>query len=240
MNQPRTVSPAIAFTGAPGIILDVRTEAEHSALSLKTKHMLEPLGSFDAGAYIAKNNIPADQPVYVLCRSGKRAAIAAAALAAAGHANTHVIEGGILACEAAGIPVRNGEVISLERQVRIAAGMMVAAGSIAAMLVSPLWALLPAFVGAGLVFAGVTDRCGLALALIAMPWNRRAKAQESCGAAPAASCAVNNAAGNCAGGGAADVPQPSGIAFYSPASGAPQPLQLHALTPVGKSAGGCS
>lgn len=242
MSEPRSISPAAAFSGAPGIVLDVRTAAEHAAMELKAKHMLEPLGSFDAAAFIAKNNIGAEQPVYVLCRSGKRAAIAAASLAAAGHANTHVIEGGILACEAAGIPVKNGEVISLERQVRIAAGLMVAAGSIAAIFVSPLWAVVPAFVGAGLVFAGVTDRCGLALALTAMPWNKAKAAPASCATpAGAATCSVNSAAGgNCAGGGTTEMKQPSGIAFYSPASGAPQPLQLHALTPVGKTAGGCS
>jgi hypothetical protein len=39
--------------------------------------------------------------------------------------------------------------------------------------VDPLWFFLSGFVGAGLIFAGVTDWCGMGLFLAKMPWNQR-------------------------------------------------------------------
>ena len=78
--------------------------------------------------------------------------------------------------------------ISLERQVRIAAGSLVCLGVLLAWLVHPAFIGLSAFVGAGLIFAGVTDTCGLALLLARMPWNRPASMGlrwgDSCTVAP--------------------------------------------------------
>ena len=62
--------------------------------------------------------------------------------------------------------------MSLERQVRIAAGTLAAAGGFLALLVSPWFAAIPAFVGTGLVFAGVTDTCAMGLLLARLPYNR--------------------------------------------------------------------
>jgi hypothetical protein len=89
--------------------------------------------------------------------------------------NLHVLDGGMNGWLTAGQPVRRGpRRLSLERQVRIVAGSLAAAGAVLALLVSPLFALLPAFVGSGLVFAGVTDTCGMALLLSRLPYNRPA------------------------------------------------------------------
>ena len=83
------------------------------------------------------------------------------------------VEGGTLALAEQGLPVVRGKkTISLERQVRIAAGSLVFIGSILGGLVNPLWFLLSGFVGAGLVFAGITDTCGMAMLLAKMPWNQ--------------------------------------------------------------------
>jgi rhodanese-related sulfurtransferase len=82
--------------------------------------------------------------------------------------------GGMQAWESEGLPVNRGKkTISLERQVRIAAGSLVFIGSLLGYAVSPAWIALSAFVGAGLVFAGVTDTCGLAMVIARMPWNNR-------------------------------------------------------------------
>ena len=92
-----------------------------------------------------------------------------------GFANVANVEGGTLAWDAAGLPVvvRGCKAISLERQVRIAAGSPVC---IAAILGWPGASCLPwlwaAFVGAGPAFAGVTDTCGMGPPLARMPWNR--------------------------------------------------------------------
>ena len=84
------------------------------------------------------------------------------------------VEGGTTAWSAAGLPVVRGrKTISLERQVRIAAGSLVFAGTLLGAMVNPLFLIIPGFVGAGLVFAGVTDTCGMAMMLAKMPWNQR-------------------------------------------------------------------
>jgi hypothetical protein len=62
--------------------------------------------------------------------------------------------------------------MSLERQVRIAAGSLVVVASALGFFVSPYWIGLAAFVGAGLVFAGITDTCGMGMLLARMPWNQ--------------------------------------------------------------------
>jgi hypothetical protein len=66
------------------------------------------------------------------------------------------------------------KVISLERQVRIVAGSPIFAGVLLAIFVHPNFVGLSAFVGAGLVFAGITDWCGMGLLLAKLPWNAKA------------------------------------------------------------------
>ena len=86
------------------------------------------------------------------------------------------VEGGTLAWEKAGLPVVPGKkAISLERQVRIAAGLLVLLGTAFGWFVHPAFLGLSAFVGAGLVFAGVTDTCGMGMLLARMPWNGRSR-----------------------------------------------------------------
>ena len=83
------------------------------------------------------------------------------------------VEGGTLACVESGLPVVRGmKAISLERQVRIASGLLVLLGALLGWLVHPAFIGLSAFIGAGLVFAGVTDTCGMGMLLARMPWNQ--------------------------------------------------------------------
>ncbi len=58
------------------------------------------------------------------------------------------------------------------RQVQLAIGVLAFTGSLLAIFVNPLFAILPAFLGAGLILAGSTGWCGLAILLSKMPWNR--------------------------------------------------------------------
>ena len=87
--------------------------------------------------------------------------------------HVHVLDGGLRAWIDAGLPVNRGvQPMSLERQVRIGAGALAATGAVLALLVSPLFAVIPAFVGTGLVVAGVTDTCGMGTLLAKLPYNR--------------------------------------------------------------------
>ena len=84
------------------------------------------------------------------------------------------LEGGLPSWQQAGLPVRKltNAPMPLMRQVQIAAGSLVLLGLILSNTVAPAWILLSWFVGAGLVFAGVSGFCGMARLLALMPWNR--------------------------------------------------------------------
>jgi rhodanese-related sulfurtransferase len=131
-----------------------------------------PLDRLDPQAVQAGRKGPASEPLYVICRSGSRASQACKQLEVAG-LNVVNVEGGTSAWDAAGLPVVRGQkTISLERQVRIAAGFLVLVGAVLALTVHPYFVGLAAFVGAGLMFAGITDTCGMGMLLARMPWNQ--------------------------------------------------------------------
>ena len=117
-------------------------------------------------------------PIVFHCRSGMRTAAQAHALLAAAHgAPCHILDGGVDAWRAAGLPtqVDRRQPIEVMRQVQIVAGGLVLAGVILASLIAPEFVLLSGFVGAGLLFAGATGWCGMATFLRRMPWNRPAR-----------------------------------------------------------------
>ncbi len=188
-----------------GIILDVRTNMEHAEKRLTFGHAHVPLDELKPIDFMMRHGLDRDSGVYILCRSGKRATQAAERFVTDGYRNIHVIEGGIIACEDCGQQVEGYAAhthtaspqakgpISLERQVRIAAGAIVATGALLGLMVNPLFSIIPLFVGCGLIFAGLTDRCGMALVLTKAPWN---KVGGGTCAAPACS---TSAGGNCAG-----------------------------------------
>ena len=153
-------------------LLDVRTPGEHEAVHIRGAYNV-PLDTL--GEHGPEIRAHVEEPVVLICQSGQRARKAEEALRAAGMQNLHVLDGGVNGWVAAGRPVvRGAKRISLERQVRIAAGSLAAAGGLLALALNPLFALLPAFVGGGLVFAGVTDTCGMAMMLSKLPYNRPA------------------------------------------------------------------
>ncbi len=118
-------------------------------------------------------------------RSGSRGRQTCEKFLAAGFTNVVQIEGGTLACLEAGLPiVRGKKAISLERQVRIAAGSLVLLGVTLGWLVHPALYGLSAFIGAGLVFAGITDTSGMGMMLSRMPWNQVKDAPAQCSTGP--------------------------------------------------------
>lgn len=163
--------------GKPLDLIDVRTPAEYRELHVAVARNI-PLDRLDPSTLRAETGGERAKPLYVICRSGSRGKQACEKLAAAGYTHVMNVEGGTLACEQAGLPlVRGKKAVSLERQVRIAAGSLVLVGAVLGLLVNPTWIGLSAFVGAGLIFAGVTDTCGMAMCLARMPWNQ---VKESC------------------------------------------------------------
>lgn len=178
--------------GASVELIDVRTPVEFREVHVDFARNV-PLDRL-AGANIAAGRDASSQPLYVICRSGARGKQACEKLQAAGYRNVVNVEGGTMAWDQAGLPVVRGQkTISLERQVRIAAGSLVLIGSALGYLVSPYWIGLAGFVGAGLIFAGVTDTCGMGMLLARMPWN-----QVPAGAAGSTTCETNTTPRCCA------------------------------------------
>ncbi len=156
----------------PVDVIDVRTPVEYRQVHLEMARNA-PLDSLDPKALMHSRNGSADEPLYVICQSGNRSSKACQKFLDAGFPNVISVEGGTRAWDEAGLPVVRGKkAISLERQVRIVAGFLTLLGSVLGYFVDPYWFGLSAFVGAGLMFAGITDTCGMAMLLARMPWNQ--------------------------------------------------------------------
>jgi rhodanese-related sulfurtransferase len=154
--------------GEPIELIDVRTPVEFREVHV-TIARSTPLTELDAKKIAATRNT--ESPLYVICKSGGRGRQACEQIIAAGYPNVVNVEGGTQAWDVAGLPVIRGQkAISLERQVRIAAGSLVLTGAVLSHWY-PWWIGLSGFVGAGLIFAGITDTCGMGLLLARMPWN---------------------------------------------------------------------
>ena len=165
-------------------LIDVRTPVEFREVHVEfAKNM--PLDRLVPDEVSLARNGSSGKPLYVICRSGNRASQACEKLEAAGMSTVNV-EGGTVAWDSAGLPVTRGKkAMSLERQVRIAAGALVLTGSVLGYFVHPAFIGLSAFVGAGLMFAGITDTCGMAMMLARMPWNQ---VSTTCGTSQGKSC----------------------------------------------------
>ena len=172
----QTISPKEAFRlrqeGKPLHIVDVRTPVEFAEVHAEGAESI-PLDNLDPEKVMSARNGSANEPLYVICKSGSRAAKAVERFRSAGFDNVISVEGGTTAWEQAGLPVVRGtrKVISLERQVRIVAGLLVLLGSGLGWHFHPAFHALSASIGAGLFFAGVSDWCGMGLLLAKMPWN---------------------------------------------------------------------
>ena len=149
-------------------LFDVRTPAEYGSIHADgaVNHPMESLE-------MDKMPFAKEEEIHVICQSGGRSMKVSQKLEAAGFTNIVNVEGGTSAWHAAGLPVVEGKkVMSLERQVRIAAGTLVVIGVAVGQFVHPGGFALSAFIGAGLVFAGVTDTCGMGMMISKMPWNQ--------------------------------------------------------------------
>ena len=172
MSQSLTVADLRSQPPAHAQLIDVRSPSE-----------------FAAGHIPGAINIPMDQiesrladlgagPIVLVCQMGKRARMTANLLEPC-HRQIAVLEGGTSAWIQAGFPAVTSlkKRWSLERQVRVGAGLLVLVGATLALTANPRWLFLSAFVGIGLVFAGLTDICPMAEILGKMPWNARSHCQ---------------------------------------------------------------
>lgn len=170
-----TITPTEArrrIAEGSAILVDIREPMEHAReaipgaalrpLSGLCEQSLAGLGGPDAPAIIFH------------CQSGKRTTDNAARLRVCRAPQAFILQGGLMGWKAAGLPTAldRTKPIEMQRQVQIAAGLLVLTGVLLTWLVAPGFILLPAFVGAGMIFAGASGWCGMTTALGRLPWNR--------------------------------------------------------------------
>jgi rhodanese-related sulfurtransferase len=165
-----TLQERMAAADAPRV-LDVRTPAEFESAHIPGSYNV-PLDTLREHREELRRHL--DEDVVLVCRSGQRASQAEAALRGAGLPGLRVLDGGIVAWEAARAPVNRGrQTWELERQVRLVAGSLVALSVLASVLVPGLkWVAFA--IGAGLTLAAVTNTCAMGMLLAKAPWNRTA------------------------------------------------------------------
>ncbi len=179
-TRVRSISPqrlhALHDAGEPVELIDVRTPAEYRAEHAAGATLL-PLDELSADTLVERTQMPGlgrDQPLYLICQSGSRAQEAATRLIETGLPNVSTIDGGTEAWERAGLPTQGcGTAVSLERQVQIAIGLLLVMKVFLGFTLSELFFAAIPLIGAGLIVAGITRRCGMAKLVAMLPWNRR-------------------------------------------------------------------
>jgi rhodanese-related sulfurtransferase len=161
------------------LLVDVREPAEFASEHIAGATLL-PLSKFDP------TQLP-DAPgrkLVMQCHRGTRARQACAQLTPAQRTSAWVLDGGIEGWKQAGLPTvqatpgKSG--MDVQRQTQFTIGALVLLGTLLGAFVSPWFLLLPGIIGCGLIFAGVTGTCMLALLLARLPWNQRGHG--ACGA----------------------------------------------------------
>lgn len=159
-------------------LIDVREQAEFADGRVAQAKAF-PLGELEKRTA----ELDRTKPIYLICRTGRRSLEAQKKLNTLGFSNVINVKGGIEAWKKEGLPFERDEDApwALERQVRLTAGLLVFVGVLASFLIHPYFIWLVGFIGAGLIFAAVTDTCAMGMILAKMPWNRQPSANCSCG-----------------------------------------------------------
>lgn len=172
MSLPK-ISPQEAkrLIAAGAVLIDIREADEHRRSHIPGAYHLA-MSRFDPSLLAAS----AGKTLIFHCRSGARTQANAARLGAGAGStcDAYILDGGLEAWRAAGLPVVTDkrQPIELQRQVQLGAGSLAFFGTLLGLLLSPWFFAVPLFVGAGLMTAGITGFCGMARLLLHAPWNR--------------------------------------------------------------------
>jgi rhodanese-related sulfurtransferase len=178
-----TIHPASLFACMAGgnsiELLDVRTAPEYATAHVGGAKLI-PLHELEVEGFLAGH--PRGKPIYVICQAGDRAKAAIERFQQAGCDDCVLVEGGTQMWIEAGLPVVRGtsNVLPIMRQVQIVIGALSAVSAVLALAINPWFAVLPLLLGCGLLFAGITGTCGMALLLARMPWNQAEACKTGC------------------------------------------------------------
>lgn len=150
-------------------LIDVREPGEYASDRIPGAKLV-PLSSFNPNSIAFDPN----QTLVLYCNSGSRSTVAAQKLIAAGFSQVAQLKNGLNTWKSAGYTTEKDQnaPISLFRQVQIVAGSLVVLGTVLGAFISPWFLILSGFVGSGLVFAGISNTCALAMLLAKLPYNQ--------------------------------------------------------------------
>jgi rhodanese-related sulfurtransferase len=171
----QNISPAQAkvLLAQGAALIDIREQEEYARENIAEAHLLS-LSAIEKGDRLGPFE-PYDTVIFY-CQSGMRSSQNTQKLAAAvAPAKVMLLDGGLNAWKKDGQQILRdkSQPLPIMRQVQIAAGTLILAGVLLGYGIHPGYFLLSGFVGAGLLFAGVSGFCGMARLLAVMPWNRR-------------------------------------------------------------------
>ena len=172
----REVDPQVLHewvAAGQAMVIDVREPNEFAAGHIPGSQSM-PLSTFKP------EDVPTSetQKVVLHCASGTRAGEACKKLAAIGRTDTYLFRAGMHGWQAAELPVEGSgkQVIDVLRQVQMTVGTMILASVLLGHFVAEGWLILAGFAGCGLLMAGITGECPLALLIAKMPWNKNGAA----------------------------------------------------------------
>jgi len=149
-------------------LIDVRTVPEFNSECIDARCQNIPLDK------ISSLNLPKESEIVLVCASGNRSSRARYTLSEQGYSNVYSLDGGLANWKANKLPTKRTKgVLPIMRQVQIAAGILILAGSFGSLIISSGLIWLTVFVGAGLFFTGLSGWCGMAQLLGKMPWNKK-------------------------------------------------------------------
>lgn len=160
------------------VICDIREVDEYNR-----EHIIGainmPLSSFDVSKV---NQLSSGKQIVIHCQSGNRTKLSETKFQNLACSEVLILEGGIGAWKKLGcaLVVNNKAPLPIMRQVQIVAGSLVLIGVVLGFVVSPWFYLLSGFVGAGLLFAGISGFCGMANILMLLPYNKNNGCNSSC------------------------------------------------------------
>jgi rhodanese-related sulfurtransferase len=175
MQSIKALEAKARLASGMAVLVDVREAPEHERERISAAVSM-PLSCFDAEALRSTFGDKRAPAVIFHCQGGQRTAASAARLGSCG-VKSYILEGGLNAWKEAGLGtvIDRTKPIELQRQVQIAAGSLVLIGLTLSLALSYSLLVIPAFVGSGLVFAGISGWCGMARLLAVMPWNRTSR-----------------------------------------------------------------
>ena len=148
----KTIDPlhleALYDAGKPIELIDVRPQDEFDRLHALGSRSI-PLPELSHSELLRERRLSPDKPLYIICRKGVLAKLAAENLAAGGFANSIVVEGGIDAWAHFGLPVVRQR--STGRALRIAMATVITIAMAAAMFSREFLIALPLLIALGVI-----------------------------------------------------------------------------------------